>query len=587
MSLNVPQLPVVAVIDPRLQIGGPKPYIALKGSMINTFQTFNSNARSNSGCTINCNPPSMDTMFSRIVLKRFVYDGTITGTNTGSSNLLVQGFYGPRVNPIMSTTVSESMSFQNYSVTQQPIQQYWPSLLWYHNYHDNRFHQGSMAPSMLDQFQSYELGAGRARNPLAPYSDNVYENSRGGYSGLEILTNTSTSATFRLTVIEPIMLSPLVGGHGSNFMSSLGNIQSMTYSATFGQLERVLSLQRDQGASGVINITGVSVNVSSTELLMNFFSPDRLITPIPPQIESSYFSITQYPTGTNAAIAPGASVSLTMQAAQISSIPRRMYIFAGRAQSDKTPYQSDAFFGLNPTANPLRITWNTSQLLSQATTQDLYNISVKNGLDMSYSQFTNHVGAIICIDFGTDLSIPEPDLTAGSSGNFQMQLTCDFVNRHPTESIAPTLYVVVVNEGVMNIAKGEVSASLGPLSRDDVLSAKQSPDVSYKNSESVWGGSFWSKLRDGFSNAVKFVKDNKVVSTALGAFPHPGAQAAAQLARSVGLGASGGRARGRPRGRRAIRGGALDESFNDNNNVIDLSSLADDYDNQNEYYYEQ
>ena len=202
MSLNDAQkLPVVGAMDSRLRIESKRPYVAVKGSLVNSAQQFNATNVSNNSVQITCNPPSRGIAISRLVFKRFVYDITISGTNAGAGPLLVEGFYAPRCLPITSTTQSEQITINNSTITQAPISQYWGALLHYHNEFKNRFGQFSLAPSMLDQSQNYEDVVNSVRNPLAPYDNNSYEQTRGGFAGLEVLSNPAggTTATLRLT----------------------------------------------------------------------------------------------------------------------------------------------------------------------------------------------------------------------------------------------------------------------------------------------------------------------------------------------------------------------------------------------------
>ncbi len=65
------------------------------------------------------------------------------------------------------------------------------------------------------------------------------------------------------------------------------------------------------------------------------------------------------------------------------------------------------------------------------------------------------------------------------------------------------------------------------------------------------GGSFFGNVWNGIKKAANFVKDNKLISKGLALIPHPGAQAAAKVAGTVGIG------RRRRRVYRRRRGGAM------------------------------
>lgn len=549
MSLNIPSVRAVKVLDPRLEINQSREYVALKGAQVNSWQQFNGTNINNSSVQITANPPNRNIAISRLVLKKYVFDISISGTNTNVAGTLLQsGYYAPRAYPISSVTSSEQMTINNDTITQAPLSQYWPALLRYHNPYDSRFGQMSLTPSMLDQFQLLEDGAQSVRNPLAGYENNSFENTRGGYVGLEILSNPlggvgTFTATLRLTVYEPILISPFVYGCGSNYTSALVDVENMSYTCTLGNLNRVLSLITNQGAPGVIslNLSSQVTNLSSASLLFEYLTPDP-VNPIPKNLVSSYFSIVSYPTKTSTPIAPGGAVSITMQSIQVTSIPRRIYVFARDDDSVLTAESSDTFMSLNPNTNPLTLTWNNNQFMSQATIADLYNIAYKNGCNMSYSQFTNFCGSVLCLDFGTDIGLMS-DEAPGLLGNYQLGLTAQFLNTRST-SITPTLYVVVVYEGTFNIINGNCDHKIGVLSRSDVLQSSRDPMINYKQVESVFGGDFFSNLKKGMVNAGNktnnFLKKSKLLSSVASAYPHPGSQAAAKVLKNLGYGRSGG-----------------------------------------------
>lgn len=573
----------VKVMDPRLQIHQNRDYVVLRGAQVNNCTQYFATNINNSATAITCNPPNSSIAISRYVLKRFIFDISITGTNTGASNILVPGFYAPRSLPILSVTNSESISINNDTLSVAPQRQFMPNLMCYHNLFEQRNGQLSIAPTMLDQFQEYSLGAGSLRNPLATYRDgSPYEVPRGGYIGMQILTNTSTTATMRLTVTEPIFLSPLVWDRHSNYTSALVGVESMAYQCTFADLRRVLSIVRNQGAPGVINIpeSGIVVNLVEASLLFNYLTPDP-IEPIPRSLVSSYFSPISYPTRsstsvpawTNRAVAPS-SITMTMQSVQLSNIPRRIYIYARQDDSVLTSESSDTFLSLPQEGNPLVVTWGNNQFCSTWTTQDIYNVSVKNGYGYSFSQFMDTMGSVICLELGTDLGLSS-DESASLLMNQQLGLTCRFVNTNPTNAVTPTLYVVVVSEGTFNMSNGSCSHSLGVLTRTQIINARTSPTVTYESRQNVYGGSFYDKLKSAASSLNNFAKRNRVVSSALKAFPHPVAKSMGYAAQALGY---GNRKRRSSRSKRRMRGGNLADELSpldnlDNNDV----ELPEDY----------
>jgi hypothetical protein len=540
MSLNSNPLKVVKVMDPRLQISQEKDYIASKGGVVNSWQQFPSVNTNSSSVQVTLNPPNRDIVVSRLIYKKAVYNWTITGTNTSGGTLLNAGYHAPRAMPMTATTQSESITINDDTITQAPVQQYWRALLRYRNEFANRWGAFSLAPSMLDQFQEYSDGVNTIRNPLAAYGDNSYENTRAGYVGYVVNPQApgNTTATGTLTTYEPILISPFVFGNKANDYSGLAGVQNMSYTASFkNPLSRILSLVQGQGApAGQIVLNEPVVSLSSFSIFCNYITPDPVM-PVPRNMSSSYYSIVSYPTATSPSIASGASVVITMQSIQVTSIPKRLYIFAKEDDGVETAFSSDTYMALDD-GNPITLTWNNSQFLSQATTQDLYSMSVKNGCNMSYSQFKDKTGSVLAVDFSNgDIGLWS-NQSAGSLGNYQLSLTCRFKN---TSSVAliPTLYVVVVSEGVFNCIDGHCSHMIGVLSPSDVLDAPYVSSGQFKENQDVYGGSFKSfkrLLRKGHD----FIKQHKLISRGLSMIPDKRAQVGSKIARELGYGLSGG-----------------------------------------------
>ena len=566
-------------MDPRLEIETKKDYVALKGALVNSWQRFPATNVNNSSFQITCNPPNRDIAITRLVFKEVVFSWTVTGTNTSGGTLLNEGYYGPRALPLTCVTQAEQITINNDSITQAPIAQYWRALLRYRNDYENRWGAFSLAPSMLDQYQSYAEGAGTVRNPLGAYGDNSFEDTRSDYSGFtidaQLAGNVSASGTLR--TYEPILVSPFAFGDKANYYSAFAGIQNMSYNATLSNLSRILSLIQGQGApAGQIVLNEPVVNITSASLLFNYLTPDPVM-PIPRNIQNSFFSIISYPTRSLVPVLAGATIPLSMASIQVTSIPKRIYVYAKADDSVETSFSSDVYLSLVDNVNPISLTWNNNQFLSQASTQDLYNISVKNGCNMNYSQYTNHTGSVLALDFGTDIGLMS-NQAPGCIGNYQLSLNAQFKNTS-SASITPTLYVVVVYEGVFNVNDGACSHMIGVLSPSDILNAEFAPMGSYRESQDVYGGKF-EMLKKALKGAHDYVKKNKLISKGLSQIKHPYAQAGAKIAQTLGYGMSGGELENEMFNE--ISGGNLQKPKKNNKKVkiikngMSLSSLAED-----------
>lgn len=541
MSLNQYPLEKVKVIDPRLEYNNPRVYAVLKGSAVNSWVEYVATNISNSNVQITINPPSPDTAVSRYVIQHYKFTCTITGTNTSGGPLLQPNCYAPRAYPLSGgVLLSSSVTLNNGTVTQSPIATYFNALLRYHSKADTRYTVDSITPAMLDQFNTYSDGINTNRNPLSSnFGDNSFDSSRGSYFGMNVTSNPigGTTAVIQLDVYEPIVMSPFVFHKEANYTPSLIGISNMSYLATFGNLNRVLSLVQDQGQSGLINITGVSTVLNGASILLNFFTPDPIMK-IPSQLSCNYFSIVSYPTSQPQSWLPGETKTAKMSSITLSSIPRRLYIFARKDDNLLTPFDSDSYFGIPKTGNPLVLTWGTNQFFGGASPIDLYNICCKNSLTDTAKQFFDLTGSILCLDCGVDIG-EASDMAPGLTTNLQISLSLELTNLSKTETIQPTLYVIAVYEGVFNLDRHNgVTLDVGVLSNKDILSANTSPGVNIHSIEPIYGGDLFSKLKNVLPAANRFLKNTRLASNLLSM--NPSTSGIGNVARSLGYGVTGG-----------------------------------------------
>ena len=231
-----------------------------------------------------------------------------------------------------------------------------------------------------------------------------------------------------------------------------------------------------------------------------------------------------------------------------------LYVYARAQDTDLNSYTSDTYAVITN----LIINWQGRQLLSTATPTDLYELSVRNGLNLSYTEFSNHVGSPIRVQFGRDIglnSLQAPSLLDRST----LSITATIANSNPA-SVNYVLYCIVIESGVASIIEGHVIRQTGILSQQDVLDSDAAPLVPDFTRSNVFGSSFFSDLLNGVKQGINGVVD--LVPTGIKVF-----NTAKTLAPLLGLGMSGGkRHRSRSRGRkmygRGLEGGD-DENHQD------------------------
>jgi len=572
MSLALFPLPVCKTVIPQAQINESKNYSILKGSAETSWKVITTQSFSANSIQFTAPPPSPGILVDRKIWLSVSFNLTFTGTSVGPNFGVLQNpspaFVSvagnapggsardaPRAYPLSSciTTLTAKLNNTDVSVNLNDVIQ---PLLRYHNDIDPMHNYDySVTPSMMDQFPQYFQGSGSNRNPLEQYGTNVYEFARGGFAGISNVVNPAggTSSSLTLTVTEPLFLSPMLfGTHGEE--AGFIGLQTFDLNVTFGNLAHLWS--HDVTSSSTISNIAVTIN-GSPQLFFRYMTPQE-VTPIPRAIYYDYFEVNRYPTdqvlcAPNSVAVPDNTVYTYNSAnIQLNSIPRRMYILARRSnQQYNTQPQlnwdaSDTFMALQS----ISVNWNNrAGLLSGASQQDLYAMAVKNGCQLSWTQWTQQVGSVLCVDFGDDIGLNDLE-GPGMLGTYQLQLTANFKNiapdlqigEGPATPLLPSLYVIIVSEGTFCITENRSVAQIGVISKKDVLDAHAKPLLDYQHAQKIYGGNFFGSIKKLFSHAAPFVKQ---------ALPVLGREVALPLIkRAVGL-------KGHGRRKRHMRGGQM------------------------------
>ena len=539
MSFAINPLQTVQAKDPRIRINSEREFVILDGGQRSTWKPIRSTSFSNSSVQITAPPPSPGIIIDRKVWFRCPLRISVTGKALGpqgqkpGQTLLQTGFFAMRAFALskiintLTTTINNNSSSINLSDVIG-------GLLRYQVGHDLKYHEYSMTPTMQDTFQTYEDGTLTNRNPLAGYFDNSYDLARGGFP-ITLIQNPEGQGTgaqdpeitaiFDVELTEPLFLSPFLFGKGD--CAGFVGVQTMDFNITFlSNLARAFSYATNSEATD-IQVAASIVDQASYDppaMLFNYITP-KVLTPIPEHgVVFPYYVVDRYPSDFPS-FAAGEARQVSSQNIQLQSIPKRMYIYARRRNADETANTTDTFFGIEG----ISINWNNnSGLLSSAQPQDLYHMSVRNGCNMSWNEWsgrpvtrfgTNNpqfglCGSVLCVEFGTDIGLG-PLECPGMLGTYQLQMNVNIRNANLKEAVQPTLYVVIVSEGSFTIKQNRSIAQIGIVSKQDVLDSDKDMEVpfSYIN-DSQYGGNFYSGLKrfgsdiiSGVKKAVPVIKD--------------------------------------------------------------------------------
>lgn len=540
------------VIDPRVNINDSrnKTYGIYNGGQAQTWLTITSTTFNNSQISWTANPPSDATYVTRKIWCEMTFRLTFTGTSAGAGIPLLQAsglphavgvnpgtfqYDAPRACPLSEAQNTLAVHLNNDNLTSN-INTYARIYQRFKRPYDEENKDLSMTPAMSDKSLDYNDLLGFNLSPLAAYGDNVVQIPRGGYSRAVITRNDSTGAPgdiaiVEMVVCEPLWMSPFVFGRDQEELSLIGidniNVQ-LTLGGRGNSILAGLAGSLWSHASAGSAFSAVNAEVLGGNLYLNFISPD-MTQQLPKQVTYSYFEPTLYPTTTNTPLAPGATVQLIMNNVQLPSIPNIMYIWADERNQD---------FDMTKTNSYLRITnlsvtfQNQDGLFANATPFDLYQMSLENGLNMSFDQFNQYIGGALCVMFGKDL--PLNSLSApGLRGSQNLYLKLTVVNQS-TRVIIPQLNVLVVQEGVLQNDNGSIHRNIGVLSQEDIFASKSQAPISYKPSKNVFGSGFWDDVGSFFKRLVR-----PAIGVAEKLVPQqfqPIVQGVSDVAKSYGLG---------------------------------------------------
>lgn len=555
----------IAIYEPRLKVSNEREWVIVKGGQTVTTTSYPASSNSNNYFNFTTNPPGKKNVLDRHITIRVPVRLTFSGPGDASGNLMVQqgrdAFRSFPISSIISTLTCKINGFPVSIETNQFIH----VLENFHNKIDSLNTIQSIYPNMADNYQNYSDADISNRNPLGSYGDNPAIVPRGAYD-MTITNNTNTSCIVEADLIETIVLPPFLFDDSQS--GGLTNLDTLEFNFIMStNLWRIWS----RSEANTVPLNSLGVELLKPNILLNWITP-RDTQNIPDRVRYPYFQLSRY-NQKQEIMLPNNQRTFSSQVIQLNSIPRKIYIFVKQSDSETDRTLSNSIFSTDTyfKIDRLSLSWdNIDGVLSGCEDVNLYQMSVNNGLNYDWEswrglttnigttvpQNNNKIGlkgSIVClcpgVDFGLRNSQAEGVL---DKINFQVQATVTNINQ--TKAIVPDLYVMAVYDGYLDIFNNSATAIIGAVTGADILSTPISYDVSYHEIQKIYGGDFFSKVRDTGSKIAKtlskandYLRDKKLISNALGAIPTPYTQSASRLAKSIGYGTGG-----------VLRGGCAD-----------------------------
>ena len=546
-----------------------------------TYQQFNAISASNSSVVFNIQIPSENILIDRHVL--FQSDIAITvrcgnvpeGLNVNFVYGLNSSFQAFPLNSLMTTT---QLTLNNVSTSTNTADVLAPLLRMNDIRQLNRWN--SLSPTFPDSsYANYADGVLANNNPLASFNNNSYDGDfmpRGAFpanivvqhyiNGAGVpntsLLSTGVADTWIFTIgatfTEPfVALSPFINTNpenqaglvGINNMSLVLNIDATCHRLFSTACPYVTSINLGNTVpvgNTDINATGFT----NTKLLLNFLSlqPEQYAK-IATKNVCPYIDYPRYLTSSNniRAIASRGTATISSMSIQLNQVPDLILIVARRPLSQQNWNDSSSFLAIKGISVNFN---NSSGLLATSTTQDLYNLSVRNGYAGSFYEFCGQAsvnnngapdalgsltdlvpttGSVLVLNPCYDFSLPS-FLSASSLGQYQFQFNISLFNQYD-DAFTPEIMIITCNSGLFSTCQGTSQIFTGILTKEQVLKTKEQNPVPHLDSVE-------------YARLVGGVHANRGMSGVMGLMRHHRRQHVQEGAGSSGGASSGGASSG-------------------------------------------
>jgi len=558
------QVNPVLVKDDILMVSDRIDYAVMKGGQNVSVQQFPATSVSSNSHVYQINVPSTSVVLDRHLLWHADVIFTVTGTPATGARLVDWGKNASPA-PFMLHQLVQNMScaINNTSVSSTTNQILDPILRCLDKKSLARYN--STTAVFLDNYGNYDTLdnlTGVLNNPMGGYdraTDPDYL-PRGcvkftvlkDAAGADTNQVNGTSAVFKVSITEPIILSPFLYGETEHKSAGFYGINNINF-----------NMSMDSAAKRAIRFTALATGQAVSVAYENCYIECRFLTPHPSDLlpETNivpYQEFTNY-IKTNGSLAIDGSATITSNNIQLSSIPDKVVVWVRPKQADLTWNTPDAY----ATITSVSVLFNNqSGLLSSCSQQMLFNFSQEAGLQQNFTEWSGlstiniaglpttyaTCGGPLVLNFAEHIGIPEDYYSCSSIGNFNFQITAT-VKNNLGYTFDAELSVMFLQSGLFATSAGVSSKYLGILSKEQILEASLQEGVGKADLARLVGGGFFGRLWNGVKRVAGVVKKGlDIVGTPVRMvaekIPHPIAQGIATglktIGYGVGMGMSGG-----------------------------------------------
>lgn len=569
-----------SVFDARIIQQSPA-YAVNKGALSLTAVPFQAISQTSSQHTYNCVIPSQNVFIDRALDWQSTFGlavpvGAITTPRGVNEPILSLGKDVALTNfPLQSMCQTTTATINDTTVTMNTSDVV-KEVLRLTSFASNK--KSRTCPTKDDTYASYNDGYVSINSPLAGYSEayDPYNVGNGAFPGVvycnptngAILTGNNTYADpngvtvtyvdgipirtvasdagcvlgLKVTSVEKLVLSPFVFANAHEWETGLFGINAIQLVMNLNPVavQRVLRSTTASGRTlGTVGFIGNAF--TGSQVLIQILTPS-LDVPLPPKSVVPYMEFPRYLTNVDVGatgLTAGSSVSIpggsktsqvyggatfeiNSQTIVLPQIPDMLIIYAKPSSYANTTFGDYHFApcGININFD------NFAGLLSSHSQNQLYQMSVHNGLDMDWSQWSGvgytgqngkrigTSGGFLVLRPGQDFAL-QSGQAPGLAGNFVLQYNLTCQNNSPLDLVAGgpsanvSLYTIAVNAGFFESMAGSSRIVKSVLSEADIISAEPTAEGSRDDLKRVVGSGFIDNLGSMLHRARKGTAESK------------------------------------------------------------------------------
>jgi len=483
-----------------------------------TYRKEHSNASSDTQVSFQLTPNSPNNVLDRTFMLTSAVTVDFTSNNILDSKILNPGDNACR--GFSSIVESTNLAINGLTISQET--KYVKDL--YNRFSDdldNLVKFQSITPSLStegDNFTEYSTGFGTSQNVLAGYRDSNRRTTGRSFYPINVEFNpTGTNAggvdiaRIKFRMVELFTLSPLE--YEGLMVPGLANVTSLQLNFNLSSDKtKFWSRARTAGRIGetVFQVAPVFADyeIHFCEITLPVFYS------LPPSIALSYYDVQRQVSRGTQLYNNLSTFDLNTNTYQLNQTPSRIMVLVRPPPNDASAYQTDTFAAIES----INIQYNNmSSILSSASTEQLFQISSRNGSTQHYTEFRGFTvdytggapigttGSIVCLDFGKDISA-DPTAIPGTSINANFSINVKGKYYGTAVNTQLEVHIFYIYAGVMVISPGSAFSYRSLLTRDETLSLPLL-EGDGAGSSNLKGGAMKQFGNVGFNKVYKGAKD--------------------------------------------------------------------------------